>query len=71
MSELNITPVHIVGAISIEAKQLAVLIDTTASRGGTIDIEAIKGSINRMVGLANAVQAQSTPEPAPIAHEGE
>lgn len=64
---LNLTPVHIVGAISIEAKQVSALIDACAAKGVTIDMGAVKAAINRMVGLANAV---GTPAPAePVAGE--
>lgn len=65
---LNLTPVHVVGAISIEAKQVAAMIDTAAAKGAVIDLEAIKTSINRMVALANAVVS---PTPATDTSVGE
>ena len=62
-SPFNLTPIHVVGAISIEAKQLAEFIDTAASKGGTIDIEAITAAIQRMYSLASAVRPADQRQP--------
>lgn len=64
-SQFNLSPIHVVGAISIEAKQLSSLIDIAASKGSSIEMEAVKASIQRMVLLASAVVSTATPAEPP------
>lgn len=64
-NNFSLTPLHVVGAISIEAKQLAILIDSAATKGTTIDLDAVNGAIQRMRQLASAVQPAGPADPVP------
>lgn len=62
----NLTPVHVVGAISIEAKQLSAMIDAAASRGARIDMDAVRQSVESMMMLTLAVRPAGAAAPAPV-----